>query len=310
MRSYYYLALIMALIFTTSLGAGQAMAVDDSAKISPMMSIKPGASAVAELFVPIYYADGYQSTGSVYYAGSPSAPDNPIYTRPSGNIHSFAFHPGVPEKLYYVNANRDDIYMSAETGTGWSAESVIYTHNTYVRDIAFAFDRNGDLGLYFSEATGAGGDGKIYKLDGASAVLYYPVKLSNVGGYWSGDFAFDSDGNLYLSSGNRVPASIYMVESGSGIVTKIFESKSGSIAGLVYRGGRLYYADWGTHICRLDISTKNNIVYYTNPKRTWISDVGFKERLTDPEKQPKAGVFYYEVPSTQVFETVDANNIE
>ena len=183
--------------------------------------------------------------------------------------------------------------MSAETGTGWSAESVIYTHNTYVRDIAFAFDRNGDLGLYFSEATGAGGDGKIYKLDGASAVLYYPVKLSNVGGYWSGDFAFDSDGNLYLSSGNRVPASIYMVESGSGMVTKIFESKSGSIAGLVYRGGRLYYADWGTHIYRLDISTKNNIVYYTNPKRTWISDVGFKERLTDPEKQPKAGVFYY-----------------
>ena len=294
MKSTYATAILALFLLASSIYAAEATSAQQM-KTQPALELRPGTMAVLERFVPIYYADGYSSRGSVYYAASSTAPDNIFYTRPSGNLHSFTFHPGVPEKLYYANANQRNIYMTAETGSGWSAETSVYAHTTYVRDIAFAFDQNGNLGLYFSEATGAGSDGKIYKFDAATATpfytLIYTVKLSDVGGYWGGDFAFDYDGNLYLSSGNHVPASIYKVESVTGAVTKIFESKTGSIAGRVYRGGYLYYADWRQNIYRLDLSSMTSTVYYTNPSRTWLSDVGFRERRDSAGSRPMVGSY-------------------
>ena len=290
MKSAYAAAILALFLLASPIYAADAASAQQM-KALPVVEMKPGTMVVLERFVPIYYADGRQSTGSVYSAASSSAPDNIIYTRPSGNLYSFTFHPGIPEKLYYANSNQYKIYMAAETGSGWSAETTVYTHTTYVRDIAFAFDQNGDLGLYFSEATGAGGDGKIYRIDGASAMPFYTVKLSDVGGFWRGDFAFDYDGNLYLSSGNRVPASIYKVGTGTGAVTKIFDSRTGSIAGLVYRNGYLYYADWHQNIYRLDLSSMTSTVYYTNPSRTWLSDVGFRERADAPGSRPMAGSY-------------------
>jgi len=278
--------LALFLLASPTFAAGAA-----SAQQTPVLEMKPGTMAVMERFLPIYYADGGDPKGSVYHAATATAPDNIIYTRPSERLYSFAFHPGVPEKLYYANANQNDIYMVAETGSGWSAESAIFTHRTYVRDIAFAFDRSGDLGLYFSEATGAGGDGTIYRVDGATATPFYTVKLADVDGFWSGHFAFDYEGNLYLSSGNRVPASIYKVAAGTGAVTRIFESRDSSIAGLVFRDGRLYYADWRQNIYRLDLGSGTSTIYYTNPARVWLSDVGFKERRDAAGSRPTAGSY-------------------
>ncbi len=295
MKSTYAAAILALFLLASPIYAADAA----SDQQMPVVEMKPVTMTVLERFVPIYYADGYQSRGSVYSAASSSAPDNIIYTRPSGNLYSFTFHPGIPEKLYYANSNQRNIYMTAETGSGWSAETTVYTHTTYVRDIAFAFDQNGEIGLYFSEASGAGGDGKIYRIDGASAVPFYTVKLSDLGGFWRGDFAFDHDGNLYLSSGNRVPASIYKVATGTGAVTKIYESRTGSIAGLVYRNGYLYYADWRQSIYRLDLSSMTSTVYYSNPSRTWLSDVGFRERADAAGSRPTAGIYttYIIVPT-------------
>jgi len=260
----------------------------------PGISRIPGLSgiAVSEL-VDIYFADARESPGSVYhYTGrSPStlSSEEILYTRPSRNLYSFTFHPGVAEKLYYVNANENKIYITQETGSGWTFEDAIYSHNTYVRDIAFAFDEDGDLGLYFSEASGSRADGNIYKVEGDKAHPYYEVKLSLVDGYWSGDFAFDNEGNLYLSSGNTVPARIYRVEDGTGSVEEIFRDDEEPIKGLVYRDGRLYYANWRTKIYRLDLNTNTRAVVYSNPDREWTSDVCFRGILTDPGLQPKAG---------------------
>jgi len=291
MKSTYAAAILALFLLASPIFAADAASAQQM-KAQPVMEMTPVNMAVLQRFAPIYYADGGESLGSVYYANTASAPDNIIYTRPSGRLYSFTFHPGIPEKLYYVNANQRNIYRIDELWSGWSAESIIYTHTTYVRDIAFAFDQNGEIGLYFSEATGAGGDGKIYRLDsGGSAVPFYTVKLSDVGGFWRGDFTFDYDGNLYLSSGNRVPASIYKVTSGTGAVTKIFDSKTGSIAGLVYRSGSLYYADWRQNIYRLDLSSGTSTVYYTNPSRTWLSDVGFRERADTAGSRPTAGSY-------------------
>jgi parallel beta-helix repeat protein len=60
------------------------------------------------------------------------------YTRPGRQLFSFTFHPGIPEKLYYVNAIENKIYRTHQTGFGWAPEEVIYTHTTNVNDIAFA----------------------------------------------------------------------------------------------------------------------------------------------------------------------------
>jgi beta propeller repeat protein len=221
----------------------------------------------------IYFADAKESPGSVYHYDTSTEIEETVYTRPSRNIYSFTFHPEIPEKLYYANANEYKIYRTTQLWSGWTPEEVVYTHNTYVRDIAFAFDGNGRLGLYFSEATGAGGNGKIYKLEDSTASLYYEVKLADVGGSWAGDFAFDYKSNLYLSSGNRVPASIYKVEGKN--VKEIYKDEKGSISGFTYKDGSLYYANWGSRIYQLDLSTGKRTAIYSNPEHTWLSDVGF-----------------------------------
>ena len=222
----------------------------------------------------IYFADAKESPGSVYHYNTTSGIEETVYTRPSGNLYSFTFHPRIPKKLYYVNANEYKIYRTHQIGLGWAPEEVVYTHDTYVRDLAFAFDKAGNLGLYFSEATGAGGNGKIYKIEDSTASPFYEVKLADVGGFWAGDFAFDDKNNLYLSSGNRVPASIYKVEGG--IVKEIFKDKKEPISGFTYKDGSLYYANWRTKIYQLDLSTDGRTAIYSNSARSWLSDVGFR----------------------------------
>lgn len=292
MKSTYAAAILALFLLASPIFAADAASAQQEMKVQPVMEMKPVTMTVLEKFVPIYYADGYSSRGSVYLANSSSAPETIIYTRPSGNLHSFTFHPGITEKLYFVNANQRNIYRVDELWSGWTAESIIYTHKTYVRDIAFAFDKDGRMGIYFSEASGAGGDGKIYKLyDNGSTDLFYTVDISRVGGSWGGDFTFDYDGNLYLSSGNRVPGSIYKVARGTGAVTEIFDSEKGPIAGLVYRNGDIYYADWRQSIYRLDLDSMTITSYYTNTRRTQISDVGFREIRDSASSRPTVGSY-------------------
>jgi hypothetical protein len=251
----------------------------------------------------IYFADAKESLGSVYHYNTTSGIEETVYTRPSGNLYSFMFHPAIPEKLYYVNANEYKIYRTHQTGLGWTPEEVVYTHDTYVRDLAFAFDKAGNLGLYFSESTGAGGNGKIYKIEDSTASLFYEVKLADVGGFWAGDFAFDDKNNLYLSSGNRVPASIYKVEGG--IVKEIFKDKKEPISGFTYKDGSLYYANWRTKIYQLDLSTGRRTAIYSNSARSWLSDVGFREVITSvPEKHALAYIYSTDTTSANSYKSL------
>lgn len=251
----------------------------------------------------IYFADAKESPGSVYHYNTTTGIEGTIYTRPSGNLYSFTFHPRIPKKLYYVNANEYKIYRTHQIGLGWAPEEVVYTHDTYVRDLAFAFDKAGNLGLYFSEATGAGGNGKIYKIEDSTASPFYEVKLADVGGYWAGDFAFDDKNNLYLSSGNRVPASIYKVEGG--IVKEIFKDKKEPISGFTYKDGSLYYANWRTKIYQLDLSTGRRTAIYSNSARSWLSDVGFREVVTSvPEKHALAYIYSTDTTSANSYKSL------
>jgi len=173
-----------------------------------------------------------------------------------------------------VNANDNKIYLATRTTVGpWTAtDQVAYTHSTYIRDLEYYPTASGGLEVYFSESSGAGADGQIYLLSGGAATLYYTVRLSDVDGFWAGYFIHDSDGNLYLSSGNQIPASIYRVSGRT--VSKIYTSNNAPITGMAYRDGSIYYANWGNEIHRLDLSTLVDTVVRSQPGHTWISDVG------------------------------------
>lgn len=216
-----------------------------------------------------------ENPGKVYSSDA-SGSENVYFARPSGNIYSFSFHPYVPEKLYYVNANDNKIYLATKTpdGTWTITDQVAYTHSTYIRDLEYYPSASGGLQVYFSESSGAGGDGQIYLLSGGAATPYYTVRLSDVDGFWAGNFIHDPDGNLFLSSGNRIPASIYRVSGG--IVSRIYTSNNAPITGMAYLDGSIYYANWGNEIHRLDLSTLIDTVVRSQPGHTWISDVAIR----------------------------------
>lgn len=231
--------------------------------------------AMGQGLTTIYFTDAMENPGKVYSSDA-SGSENVYFARPSGNIYSFSFHPYVPEKLYYVNANDNKIYLAARIpdGTWTTTDQVAYSHSTYIRDLEYYPSASGELQVYFSESSGAGGDGQIYLLSGGAATPYYTVRLSDVDGFWAGNFIHDREGNLFLSSGNRIPASIYRVSGG--IVSRIYTSNSAPITGMAYLDGSIYYANWGNEIHRLDLSTLIDTVVRSQPGHTWISDVGIR----------------------------------
>ena len=122
-------------------------------------------------------------------------------------LHAFAV--GRDGRQYYLCSNEPSLVQADKDG-----EKTIFTHTTYVRDLALDEDDN----IYFSEGSGAGSDGKIYRLvpatdkAAARAELFCTVDPRKVSGYWDGTFAFGRNAKgkvdtntLYLSSGNCTP---------------------------------------------------------------------------------------------------------
>jgi hypothetical protein len=228
--------------------------------------------------------------------GIDSAPDGKIYfvTGQSGGISEED-----PSSYIYLEQIKS-ISPSAAPGIGYGDEAIVYTRETLlpvgipgemepIRDVAIKkTDAAGGYEVYYSIATGAWADGRIYRIDGPeTASLYYTVSLADVpvpscngtAGTWGGDFAFDDADNLYLSSGNHVPASIFRV-SGAGVggVTGSPVEVYGHdccVMGLCYESPNvLYFADWGSSIYRLDLETLEAELFYTNESvEYWMRDV-------------------------------------
>jgi len=149
-------------------------------------------------FSELYLADGIEMPGKIFQVVNNTLQS--VYNRPSGHLSSLAF--AEDGTTYFVDANDNHIYrIDGLTIT------TVYTHETYVRDLDF--DPSGNL--YFSEASGGGQDGVIYRLAlaGGGATVSTVVPLAEVNGFWAGHFTFSPSGELYISSGNVIPASIY-----------------------------------------------------------------------------------------------------
>jgi sugar lactone lactonase YvrE len=132
--------------------------------------------------------------------------------------------------------------------------------------------------LVFSEATGAGGDGRIWKINEAGeAELFFTIKLADVDGFWAGDFAFDQDGNLYLSSGNLVLSNLYRVDMASGGTTTVFTHHDESFDGFVFDDqGLVYYSDGSAAVYCLNLRTGEETTLLESPSQVSIDALALK----------------------------------
>jgi hypothetical protein len=207
---------------------------------------------------PLYITDGGNSTGRIYEVRDGRLRE--IYVRPRGRLYSVAVSPS--GQIYFSNANDNAIYR-----LDGGREVKIFTHTTYTRDVEF--DRQGRL--YFSESSGAGGDGKIYRLEAGRAKLDFKVRLRDIGGFWAGNFAFDRKGRLWLSNGNRVPAALYKVEKGR--PKRVFSAAT-SITGFTFSAkGDLLYSNHRQRVQRVEMPgfLTSEAVYA--PEIKWLTDV-------------------------------------
>ncbi|HII07217.1 MAG TPA: hypothetical protein HA349_07885 [Methanotrichaceae archaeon] len=238
----------------------------------------------------------YTIPHSIELRGIDTAPDGKIYfvTGQSGGISEED-----PSSYTYLEHVKS-VSPSATPGADYGDEVIVYTNETVqsvgipserepIRDVAIkTTDTVGGYEVYYSVATGAGGDARIYRVDGPeTATLYYTVNLADVpvltcngtGGYWAGYFAFDDADNLYLSTGNHHPASIFRIGGAgrdrvTGSPVEIY-SQNCSIIGLCYESpDSLYFADWESSIYRLDLETLEAELVYTNESIAyWMKDV-------------------------------------
>jgi hypothetical protein len=240
----------------------------------------PGTSGMrvyASVASRIYFTDWFQTIGAVYeLIGSASTP---IFTFSGALSGRRAYHSAFDRrtnKLYVSDSNQFNLF-AVDSATG--AASTVFTHTTFLRDIAF--DPAGNL--YFSEATGAAADGRIYRLDLASgiATVFYNVVRSSIGGFWAGDFTFAPDGRLYISTGNVVGGRVYRIDdpaAGTSPVS-IYSIAAESVTGIAFdRYGQFYYSNWDSaaaHIYQLQLSTGTRQLIFSAPG-AGIWDVSFR----------------------------------
>ncbi|HWQ18930.1 MAG TPA: Ada metal-binding domain-containing protein [Methanotrichaceae archaeon] len=261
------------------------------------------------------FVDSKENPGSVKIVDPDEGTVGKIFTRDSGKICALAMD-GLGH-LYFVDDNSRSIF---EARPRQRSVEAIFTHKDIIRDLQLRFIE-GVRRLYFSDATGAGGDGIIYYLNetGHAAIYYsvgYTMRQTDVAGYWDGSFTFDDDGNLYLSSGNRKPASIYRITGAgpnavSGSDSEIYTDKSGPIMGIQYVSPKyIYYADHGSKIYKLDLSNFERVEVY-NGNATWLNDLSL---ISKPSKNTtgnyvgSAGSIVYHYPGCRWAKEISKKN--
>ncbi len=211
----------------------------------------------------VYFTDFWNPPNAIWQYDLSSRSTSIIYEYPGGQIFCFELEKYPQEIFFTVSDNR--IHRARKLNGNWQAPDFFFTHTNYVKDLAFGPDG----ALYFSESHGGAADGKIYRLEGENAVLFYKVKLADVK-MWAGNFSFDENGALYLSQGNVESARLWRVEQG---VPKEIYRASESITGFEVKGNMVVYADWRQNLYLVDLATGKKQLLYAHPSGAWLSDV-------------------------------------
>ncbi len=224
--------------------------------------------------IEIYIVDAQDHPGVIrlfkehcYGAESLGPCFQPVFFRSSGSVQAVALSPS------WIPCFVDSRFLLSCAKHGTTSLR-IYTHGrNVIRDLGF--DSEGKL--YFTEASGADSDGYLYRLHrwrqgplGAVAARIMTVSIAKLGGSWNGDFAFDPQNRLFVSTGNRSPGSIF--EYVNGQFRKRF-THSGPIMGFAFLDPHtVYFTNGGPRLYRLqDFETVS--VVHESSEVTSLKDV-------------------------------------
>jgi serine/threonine protein kinase len=204
----------------------------------------------------VYFADWKEPNGKIYRVQGDQATE--VYQRRQGRIYSLAVSPA---GAVYFCADKQIYQLQG------GVEQLVFSNDTYVRNIAF--DATGHLN--YSESNGDKDDGKIFRLVGTHPVLILTVHRSDVDGFWSGNFAFDHKGTLWLSGGNRTHAGLYQVDGQS---IKLESTMRGAMVGIAFRkDGSLLFTDMHGGIYQLQPPSTVPGLAYQGKADSWMNGV-------------------------------------
>jgi hypothetical protein len=198
--------------------------------------------------------------GSIFEV-APDGTVSKLFQRVQDSLTSYAQAPD--GTTYFTNAvNGTALYK-----TDGLSEAIVYQHSTYVRMVRV--DSKGQI--YFNEDSGAAANGKIYKLFNGKAELFYEVDLSTVDGFW-GDFGFDGQDRLWLSSSNSIPSTLYLV-NGSG-PQRVYVSEGSGFMGFRFIGEtQVLFAGQDQMLRVLDLCSGKVSEVFTVPGKLQAQDV-------------------------------------
>jgi hypothetical protein len=193
---------------------------------------------------PLYFTHAFSRTesGSVFRLDGTEVVLAHTRTTPgNGGLYSVAESPS--GDLFFCDATESRILKIAG-----ERETIEYQYNQPIKHLAF----NATGRLFFSTVMGSHDPGTIYELNAGKAVLFYTLPANVIAGTWSGTFAFDRQGMLWLSSGSRRPGTLYRARFNQ--LDKVFTSNDTAIMGFTFLSdGSIVFADNAHSVMRLTL---------------------------------------------------------
>jgi hypothetical protein len=213
--------------------AGANIAASLATQVAPPAASRSIAVSVAQL-EPLYFTRAFSRTesGSIFRLDGTQVMLAHTRTTPgNGGLYSVAESPS--GDLFFCDATESRILKIVD-----GRETIEYQHNRPIKHLAF----NAAGRLFFSSVMGSQDPGTIYELKAGKAVLFYTLPANAIGGTWSGTFAFDRQGMLWLSSGSRRPGTLYRARFDQ--LEKVFTSNDTAIMGFTFlNDGSIVFAD-------------------------------------------------------------------
>jgi hypothetical protein len=213
--------------------AAAAIAASNATQVVPPAALRSVAVSVAQL-EPLYFTRAFSRTesGSIFRLDRAQVVLAHTRTTPgNGGLYSVAESPG--GEMFFCDATESRILKIAA-----GQETIEYQYNRPIKHLAF----NATGGLFFSSVMGTQDPGTIYELKAGKAILFYTLPANAIAGTWSGTFAFDRQGMLWLSSGSRRPGVLYRARFNQ--LDKVFTSGDTAIMGFTFlNDGSIVFAD-------------------------------------------------------------------
>jgi hypothetical protein len=209
------------------------IAASITTQAAPSAASRPIAVSVAQL-EPLYFTRAFSRTesGSIFRLDGTQVMLAHIRTTPgNGGLYSLAESPS--GDMFFCDATESRILRIAG-----GSETIEYQYNRPIKHLAF----NAAGRLFFSTVMGSQDPGTIYELNAGKAILFYTLPANVIAGPWSGTFAFDRQGMLWLSSGSRRPGTLYRARFNQ--LDRVFTSNDTAIMGFTFlNDGSIVFAD-------------------------------------------------------------------